>query len=188
MIFIPIKRDEDESQWYAIDLPTLINIVDATGTAFNIQEVDIDHGFELKGEKYGLGPVPGKKGVLMLNQRTHDVRVCTQDDMLSLTAWRILSVYSDIQISNIAKPESTVQPLQATKDLPVAPGSYWLWGRRRTLKGAKHFSLRMVNIEMHNGVLRVADNLTSGLSKGLPVAELKGMSFAGPIPTPVGVI
>lgn len=184
MIFIPIKRDEDESQWYAIDLPTLINIVDATGTAFNIQEVDIDHGFELKGEKYGLGPVPGKKGVIMLNQRTHDVRVCTQDDMLSLTAWRILSVYSDIQIS--AKPAA--QPLQATKDLPVVPGTYWLWGRRRTLKGAKHFSLRVVNIEMHNGVLRVADNLTSGLTKGLPLAELKGMSFAGPIPTPVGVI
>ena len=104
--------------------------------------------------------------------------------MLSLTAWRIISVYSDIQVST--KPAA--QPLQATKDLPVSPGSYWLWGRRRTLKGAKHFSLRMVNIEMHNGVLRVADNLTSGLSKGLPVAELKGMSFAGPIPTPVGVI
>lgn len=168
----------DKERRYYMDMHTLIAFVASIKLPVIVQRASASNGFADCGQPCLVTIDEDGDFIFECNgvRTEHNLLDVKYDD-----AWRILSVV-------YPKAEAPIEPLQATKDLPTVPGTYWVWGRRSTMKGAKHFTLRTVNLEMHNGFMRVADNMTCGLTKGLPLAELKGMSFAGPIPTPVGVI
>ena len=180
MMLIRLQRDSNEDLITFMDMHTLIEVVRIINRPVHVYGADVVSGFMTYGPSYRV---------------TYEDRDFMFEDSEGVKIeHNLLDLPHDLAwyIDSIEYPEAPkslpVEPFQATKNLPTGPGTYWVWGRRSTMKGAKHFTLRTVNLEMHNGFMRVADNMTCGLTKGLPLAELKGMSFAGPIPTPVGVI